>query len=630
MADTTQVLTVLERQRQALVDAYINRAWTMWQSLDPADWWNDAVTQGVGAWITQNQMAFVKAMRRLGISYADIMLGLVNVPADGQIPEYVVTRDNTDPWAVSVRPADAYRDLAVRDPTIRPLAWEGLDDATRNAVDSWLTAAQTRLESNANTDGQIAMNGAATERFHGSGIKRYRRVIHPELSKTGSCGLCVVASNNVYSTADLIPMHNNCFPAWVPVESPTGTYAVDSRPYRGILVDIQAGGRNFSVTPNHPILTTRGWVPAQFLKQGDDLIRYGNDIPRMFLDGPHNKYNETPIGKVFHSFTENPSVISSSMPVTAEDFHGDGVFNTNVEIVSANCLLGIDGKPTRCNLPSESKLLLGGGSQPLLASKSNLVHRLLRLVASTRSPIRCGSQSAFLFSGQPAHPNGGGFIPRTRTNTNLLEPPIYDIPTDAISSAEFLNGLAGMIQTEKIVKVGTRFWSGQVYNLQTNGGWFTASGFIVHNCKCTVAPITAGNDPGMRLNDEDLQAIYRKAGNTTSAAGLKSVRVEVVSHSEIGPILTQSQWRREYDDGTPAPEWKRPDLNMTRRALARMYDRARVFQTHYRKVMDTGAEDRFKFEGRYYRFKPSSHLQQAMSYQTAWLQYLRSTLGLAA
>ena len=358
MADTTQVLTVLEQQRQALVDAYINRAWAMWQSLDPADWWNDAVTQGVGAWITQNQLAFVKAMRRLGITYADIMLGLVNVPADGQIPEYVVTRDNTDPWAVSVRPADAYRDLAVRDPTIRPLAWDGLDDATRRAVDSWLTAAQTRLESNANTDGQIALNSAATERFHGSGIRKYRRVIHPELSKTGSCGLCVVASNNVYSTADLIPMHDRC--------------------------------------------------------------------------------------------------------------------------------------------------------------------------------------------------------------------------------------------------------------------------------KCTVAPITEGNDPGMRLNDEDLKAIYRKAGNTTNASGLKSVRVEVVSHSEIGPILTQSQWRREYDDGTPAPEWKRPDLNMTRRALARMYDRAREFQTHYRNVMDTGAEDTFRFEGRRYTFKPSSHLQQAMSYQTAWLQYLRSTLGLAA
>ena len=93
-----------------------------------------------------------------------------------------------------------------------------------------------------------------------------------------------------------------------------------------------------------------------------------------------------------------------------------------------------------------------------------------------------------------------------------------------------------------------------------------------NNCKCTVAPITANNDPGLKLNREDLDAIYRKAGST-SAADLKSVRVIMESHSEIGPILTQSQWRREYDDGTPAPEWHIPDLNMTRTALQRMYAR---------------------------------------------------------
>ena len=357
MADMTQALTVMERQRQALVDAYVQRAWNMWKSLDPADWWNDAITQGVSAWITQNQIAFIKAMRHLGVSYADVMLGMVNVPSDGQIPEYIVTRDNTDPWAVSVRPADAYRSMAVRDPSIRPLAWDNLDDYVQKAVDDWLDAAVKRLTDNANTDGQIAMNSAATQRFHGSGVRKYRRVIHPELSKTGTCGLCAVAATNVFSTADLLPMHNNC--------------------------------------------------------------------------------------------------------------------------------------------------------------------------------------------------------------------------------------------------------------------------------KCTVAPITANNDPGLKLNREDLDAIYRKAGST-SAADLKSVRVIMESHSEIGPILTQSQWRREYDDGTPAPEWHIPDLNMTRTALQRMYARAMEFQQHYQKVLDTGEEDDFPFEGRKYSFRPSVHLRQAMSYQSAWLQYLRSTLGLAA
>ena len=73
-----------------------------------------------------------------------------------------------------------------------------------------------------------------------------------------------------------------------------------------------------------------------------------------------------------------------------------------------------------------------------------------------------------------------------------------------------------------------------------------------------------------------------------------------------------------------------PDLKMTRTALQRMYARAMEFQPHYPKVLDTGEEDDFPFEGRKYSFRPSVLLRQAMSYQRAWLQYLRSTLGLAA
>jgi hypothetical protein len=38
----------------------------------------------------------------------------------------------------------------------------------------------------------------------------YRRVIHPELSRGGSCGLCVAASTRTYGYADLLPIHARC------------------------------------------------------------------------------------------------------------------------------------------------------------------------------------------------------------------------------------------------------------------------------------------------------------------------------------------------------------------------------------------------------------------------------------
>lgn len=45
----------------------------------------------------------------------------------------------------------------------------------------------------------------------------YRRVLHPELARGGSCGLCVAASGNRYSRADLLPIHSRCNCAVMPV-----------------------------------------------------------------------------------------------------------------------------------------------------------------------------------------------------------------------------------------------------------------------------------------------------------------------------------------------------------------------------------------------------------------------------
>lgn len=38
----------------------------------------------------------------------------------------------------------------------------------------------------------------------------YRRVIHPELSRTGVCGLCIAAADRLYEVVELLPIHANC------------------------------------------------------------------------------------------------------------------------------------------------------------------------------------------------------------------------------------------------------------------------------------------------------------------------------------------------------------------------------------------------------------------------------------
>lgn len=221
MADITQILNQrmsrYERERARLVEEYVTAAWKMWQSLSPADWWNDAITQGASANLTSRYMAFVERMRRLGIAYADIALGLVGVTAQGQLPEFEVVRDNTDPWKMMLRPVESYRDASSKEPHLRPSAWKNLEADAQRSVDRWLEEANERLIDIIDTDSMIAGTHATLERYRKSGVTRYRRIIHPELSKTGTCGLCVVAADRVYSIAALMPLHGNCHCTVLPI-----------------------------------------------------------------------------------------------------------------------------------------------------------------------------------------------------------------------------------------------------------------------------------------------------------------------------------------------------------------------------------------------------------------------------
>ncbi|MET0701703.1 MAG: hypothetical protein ABWY93_18790 [Mycobacterium sp.] len=57
------------------------------------------------------------------------------------------------------------------------------------------------------------------------------------------------------------------------------------------------------------------------------------------------------------------------------------------------------------------------------------------------------------------------------------------------------------------------------------------------NCRCEVVPVGSAQDPGKTLNDEDLATLYAAAGST-GGRQLKTVRVTISEHGELGPILS--------------------------------------------------------------------------------------------
>lgn len=84
-------------------------------------------------------------------------------------------------------------------------------------------------------------------------------------------------------------------------------------------------------------------------------------------------------------------------------------------------------------------------------------------------------------------------------------------------------------------------------------------------CNCTVMPIVKGDDPGFRLNDDDLKALYAAAGST-SARDLLNTRITIREHGELGPVLVKEgdSFRTAKDAGRP--EYVKPTPQSIRAA----------------------------------------------------------------
>jgi hypothetical protein len=76
--------------------------------------------------------------------------------------------------------------------------------------DAVLESVVQRAAVMAETDTDLAFRAQATRNMLASNATGYRRIIRPERSLFGSCGLCVVASTRVYRKAELLELHGRC------------------------------------------------------------------------------------------------------------------------------------------------------------------------------------------------------------------------------------------------------------------------------------------------------------------------------------------------------------------------------------------------------------------------------------
>lgn len=118
----------------------------------------------------------------------------------------------------SERPSPGRMRLADRPRGVDPaLVWDRPLKAYRLAVSSGetaeyaLTQAVERALSIADDDLTLAVRQAAAQHsVKTPWVTGQRRVIHPELSAGGTCGLCIAASDRIYRPGKLLPIHDRC------------------------------------------------------------------------------------------------------------------------------------------------------------------------------------------------------------------------------------------------------------------------------------------------------------------------------------------------------------------------------------------------------------------------------------
>lgn len=91
---------------------------------------------------------------------------------------------------------------------------KGLDDLEAQL------AAEERAEELARMDLQLAAQEAERQKYNltdDETLIGHRRVLRPELSETGPCGLCIVAATRIYKKGELKPLHGGCCCGSMPV-----------------------------------------------------------------------------------------------------------------------------------------------------------------------------------------------------------------------------------------------------------------------------------------------------------------------------------------------------------------------------------------------------------------------------
>lgn len=166
-------------------------------------WYEDQQVADLGARIAGQ----IQSVQRASASTTDAFATRVTSQAKGTV----------------VKPVGAVAVSHLRAKTSLPDVYARLGPAYRYAIskgkkpDQALRLVTDRGVAMAETDVQLAQRAQWQKFMQGHNITGYRRVIHPELAKGGTCGLCIASATRLYHVDTLLPIHGGCHCGVLPI-----------------------------------------------------------------------------------------------------------------------------------------------------------------------------------------------------------------------------------------------------------------------------------------------------------------------------------------------------------------------------------------------------------------------------
>lgn len=344
------------------------------------------------------------------------------------------------------------------------------------------------------------------------------------LSSTDACEKCleldgkvvalgepftILPGGGAYAKVMYPPLHPRCVLGETPIRMASLVSAMKSHYYGPIVRLHFSDGSSFSVTSNHMLLTSFGFLRASDLMEGDNVIctSGGKDSTTPATISPNNNNAPTTAHQIFHSFREAGGVSSSSVPVSAEYLHGDSAFcDGNINIVRTNGFLGCANdssfsEPVN-HLPFVFANMLCGIS---FSGCRQLATELKRLLFATNGIMGRSRELLALLRGVSSIAKKLGFRPTSDIEAKFFESANDARTADAQRLRHLKDTFPGIISQTNVIKVESIILHEgvPVYDFETEESMYiVGNGIVSSNCMCSMTDVLSDEwNPGETAED---------------------------------------------------------------------------------------------------------------------------------